>query len=60
MLEAVEEHIQREVAALEKQRRGSVIVTVGKGAALDGPDSCLLCLRRSSNWFSPVSVVGVG
>jgi pheromone shutdown protein TraB len=30
MLEVVEEHIQREVAALEEQRRGAVLITVGK------------------------------
>jgi hypothetical protein len=30
MLEVVEEHIQREVAALEEQRRGAVMMTVGK------------------------------
>jgi hypothetical protein len=30
MLEIVEEHIQGEVAALEEQRQGSVIMTVGK------------------------------
>jgi len=30
MFEVVEEHIQREVAALEEQRRGAVLMTVGK------------------------------
>jgi pheromone shutdown protein TraB len=30
MLEVAEEHIQREVEALEEQRQGSVIMTVGK------------------------------
>jgi len=30
MLEVVEKHIQQEVAALEEQRRGAVLVTVGK------------------------------
>ena len=30
MLEVVEKHIQQELAALEEQRRGAVLVTVGK------------------------------
>ena len=30
MLEVVEKHIQQEVAALEEQRRGTVLITVGK------------------------------
>jgi hypothetical protein len=30
MLEIVEEYIQREVAALEEQRRGAAMMTVGK------------------------------
>jgi len=30
MLEIVEEHIQREVEALEEQRQGSVLMTTGK------------------------------
>jgi pheromone shutdown protein TraB len=30
MLEVVEEDIRREVAALEEQRRGGVLITVGK------------------------------
>ena len=30
MLEVIEKHIQQEVAALEEQRRGTVLITVGK------------------------------
>jgi pheromone shutdown protein TraB len=54
MLEVVEEHIQREVAALEEQRRGAVLITVGK--VLLWMDLILLCfvysgLRVGSHLF---------
>jgi hypothetical protein len=54
MLEIVEEHIQREVAALEEQRRGAVIITVGR--VLLWMDVILACfvyvgLRAGSHLF---------
>jgi len=54
MLEIVEEHIQREVAALEQQRRGRVMMTVGK--VLLWMDLILVCfvytgLRAGSHLF---------
>jgi hypothetical protein len=54
MLEIVEQHIQREVDALEEQRRGAVIVTVGK--VLLWVDLVLACfvyvgLRAGSHLF---------
>jgi len=54
MFEIVEEHIQREVEALEEQRQGSVIMTVGK--VLLWMDLILVCfvyvgLRAGSDLF---------
>lgn len=54
MLEIVEEHIRREVEALEEQRQGSVLMTVGK--VLLWMDLILACfvyvgLRTGSHLF---------
>ena len=54
MLEIVEEHIQREVEALEEQRQGAVMMTVGK--VLLWMDLILVCfvyagLRTGSHLF---------
>lgn len=58
MLEIVEEHIQREIEALEEQRQGSVAITVGEVLLWMDLLLALLCLRGTANRLTFVLVVG--